>query len=378
MQGKNMKLGIKSFLIALVVLSTQAVWANYNLYNQLKDEGKEVSKQSSKWLKRFDQINLDDLSTFQYKEISGTTSINLKIQKLDPTDPKGYKSYGSFVPLNSSANPNAEIAYFNLAMITGVDFMFRPTVRYELGPIASQEFKKIILSSTIKGEARNENKTNILRRIDTNQTLKGCLKAKKSEFAIGYDDIIKPTTFFNRHGGMKANHPLAKFLQAKNAQPAKDKQLELKSKYSNSEYQLARELSILLTFDVLFGQYDRFTGGNVVIELDENNLAHILASDNGGAEIFNSLPVAKDNAKIFSRYDKNLIEQLKQLNKFLNGTQPQYLNYKNPEEFIVDLGLYFIKSPADYLKSIKANLSNFLNVVHENEERYGQDIYFVE
>lgn len=373
-----MKFGFKVSTIFALLISTQAVWANYNIYQQLKNEGREVSKQSSKWLKRYDGINLDDLSSFQFKEISGTTSINLKIQKIDSTDPKGYKAYGSFVPLNSSGNPNAEIAYFNLAMISGVDFMFRPTVRYELGPIASQEFKNIILSTTIKGEARTENKENILRRIEANQGLKGCLKAKKSEFAIGYDEIIKPTTFFNRNGGIKTNHPLAKFIQAKNPQPSKEKMLELKNKYTNTEYQLAREFSILLTFDVIFGQYDRFTGGNVVIELDENNLAHILASDNGGAEIFNSLPVAKINAKIFSRYDKKLIEQLKHLNRFLNGSEPKYLSYTNPEEFIVDLGLYFIKNPADYLKAIKANLSHLLNVVHENEERYGQDIYFNE
>lgn len=373
-----MKFGIKFSLITLIVFNTQAIWANYNIYNQLKVEGKEVSKQSAKWLKRYEGINLEDLNTFQYKEISGTTSINLKIQKLDTTDPKGYKSYGSFVPLNSSANPNAEIAYYNLALITGVDFMFRPTVRYELGPVASQEFKKLILSSTIKGEARIENKNNILKRIDNNQNLKGCLKAKKSDFAIGYDEIIKPTTFFNRNGGVKANHSLVKLIQAKNAQPSKEKQLELKSKYSNSEFQLAKEFSILLTFDAIFGQYDRFSGGNVVIELDENNLAHIVASDNGGAEIFDSLSNTKINSKIFSRYDKQLIEKLKTLNRFLKGDEATYLNYSTPEEFIVDLGLYFIKSPADYLKSIKANLSYFLNVVHENEERYGQDIYFVE
>jgi hypothetical protein len=373
-----MKLGFKTVLVTLIILSSQSILANYNIFNQLKNEGKEISKQSTKWLKRYEGINLEDLSSFQYKEISGTTSINLKIQKIDSTDPKGYKSYGSFVPLNSSANPNAEIAYFNLAMITGVDFMFRPTVRYELGVIASQEFKKIILNSTIKGEGRIDNKNNILKRIDSNQPLKGCLKAKKSDFSIGYDEIIKPTTFFNRNGGVRTNHPLVKLIQANNAQPAKEKQLELKSKYSNSEYQLAREFSILLTFDAIFGQYDRFSGGNVVIELDENNLAHIVASDNGGAEIINSLSNTKATSRIFSRYDKQLIEKLKSLNHFLKGDVTSYLNYTNPEEFIVDLGMYFIKSPGDYLKSIKANLNYFLNFVHENEERYGQEIYFVE
>lgn len=373
-----MKLGFKTLILSLTILNTQSIWANYNIVNQLKNDGIEISKQSSKWLKRYDGINLEDLNTFQFKEISGTTSINLKIQKIDSTDSKGYKSYGSFVPLNSSANPNAEIAYFNLALITGVDFMFRPTIRYELGQIASQEFKKVILSSTIKGENRNENKTNILKRIDTNQSLKGCIKAKKSDFAIGYDEIIKPTTFFNRLGGMKANHPLAKLIQAKNAQPSKEKQLELKSKYSNSEFQLAREFSILLTFDAIFGQYDRFSGGNVVIELDDENKAHILASDNGGAEITDSLPNAKANSKIFSRYDKKLIEKLKTLNRFLKGEEVTFLNYTNPEEFVVDLGLYFIKNPSEYVKALKSNLGHFLNVVHENEERYGQDIYFQE
>ena len=373
-----MNFRMKTILITLFILSTQSIRANYNIFNQLKSEGQEISKQSTKWLKRYNGINLDDLNSFQYKEISGTTSINLKIQKLDSNEPKGYKSYGSFVPLNSSANPNAEIAYFNLAMITGVDFMFRPTVRYELGPTASQEFKKIILSSTIKGESRNENKNNILKRIESSQTLKGCLKAKKSDFAIGYDDIIKPTTFFNRLGGMKANHPLAKLIQAKNSQPSKEKQLELKTKYSNTEFQLAKEFSILLTFDAIFGQYDRFSGGNVVIELDDENKAHLLASDNGGAEVTDSLPNAKANSKIFSRYDKNLIEKLKILNRFLKGDIPTFLNYNNPEEFVVDLGLYFLKSPADYVKALRANLSHFLNVVHENEERYGQNIYFVE
>ena len=101
--------------------------SNFAILEKLQSDGKHLAKETQKWMGRWQNIDLDN-PEFVFKDLSGSTSINLKVRKADPTDEKGYKPYGSFVPRNGAANPDTEIAYFNLAAILGYDGIFRPTV----------------------------------------------------------------------------------------------------------------------------------------------------------------------------------------------------------------------------------------------------------
>jgi hypothetical protein len=344
---------------------------------KVEQSGGTLSTNSMKWLKRFAKINLEDETQFKFKEISGTTSINIKIIKLDPEEAKGYKSYGSFVTLNESANPNSEIAYFNLSIIAGVDQMFRPTMRYELGKTARDSFKKILMSTDVNGKIRNSNKAAILKSLDKDIPTKGCIKAKKSDFSDIYDEMLK-TSWFKSESVLKTNHPIAKLIVASNPQPTKGAMMTLKSGYTGDAYVLAKEFSTLLVFDAVFGQYDRFSGGNIVIEKDESGNAHFVGSDNGGAEIVDSGASVKKNLSYISRYDKKVISKLREIHAFLENPAKGFLGYTDRETFVVDLGLYFLKSPALYAEALENNIEKLLSKVHEDEERFGNGIYFEE
>jgi hypothetical protein len=327
-------------------------------------------------MKKWDHINLEDSSKFQFKELSGTTSINLKIQKIDLTDAKGYKAYGSFLSNNESGNPNSEIAYFNLAAILGVDKMFRPVVRYELGPIAALAFRKLIEASSIKGQQRLKNKKRILYAIHSGSPLLGCIKARKSDSTLAYDSMTKIGRKDN--GTLISSDSIVKLIQGSKDQPIKGNIIFLNKNYSGDALELAREFSILLTFDSIFGQYDRFSGGNITLLKDDQNMAHFVAVDNGGAEIVDSQYLTKKTVKLFSRYDRNVIKKLRDFYQFLLFPSQPFIGYTSPEKMIIDLGMYYLSSPAAYLLAIKANIQILLNEVQTNENRYGANVYFRE
>ncbi|HMH02207.1 MAG TPA: hypothetical protein VK555_12370 [Terriglobales bacterium] len=83
----------------------------YPILERLLAQGAALSAVTQDWTKKWRGMDLDS-AEYEFKELSGSTSINMKIRKVDPTDPQGYKSRGSFVPLNGAANPDTEIAYF--------------------------------------------------------------------------------------------------------------------------------------------------------------------------------------------------------------------------------------------------------------------------
>lgn len=368
-----------SFLVTMTLCVSNIAFSytidSYPIQNNVEASGISLNNNTKKWMKRWQNMDLENSSLYLINEISGTTSINLKIKKIDANDPNGAKSLGTFLAMNSSGNPNSEIAYFSLATILGVDHMFRPAVKYELGPNASKIFKNVINKTKITGAMRLANKKNILKMIDSGTPLLGCMKAKKSDFSKSYEAMTKITRF-SRNGTLISKHPIVDFIQAKNPLPQNGKKLTLMTGYMGDEYELSREFSIILIFDSVFGQYDRFSGGNIVLEKDDNGDAHFVATDNGGAYIVNSIQSVKSTLELFSRYDKNVIDKIRELNNFLKNPSVPYLGYTDPEKLIVDMGMYTQNKPASYLKALIINIEALLKKVSENEKRYGSGIYF--
>jgi hypothetical protein len=347
-----------------------------NFLEKLESEHNiQLSKNTKKWMKRWKNIDLDDLSTFQYKELSGTTSVNLKIHKIDPTDSKGVKSFGTFMGLNDSGNPNTEIAYFQFAALLGIDKNYRPAMRYHLGSKAQEEFKKLMLATKLIGKTRNLNKEFLLKEIAKNKILDGALKAKKDDTAMAFETATK-TSRFSKRLVLNSDYPFLKALSASEAQPRKGEKNTILKDYVGDEYELSKVFSQQLTIDVVFGQYDRFSGGNIVIEKDQEGVAHFISSDNGGADVVVSKPIAEKVARMFSRYDRNIIAVIKDLNQFLKGEKPEFYGYTSPQTFVVDLGLYYRFTPERYVKALIENTDALLNAVNENQKKYGEQIYF--
>lgn len=371
------KIAILLIIVSNIVANSFAfAETSYPLINAAEKSGITPSESTKKWMKKWNGLDLEDSSQYIFPNLSGTTSVNLKVAKIDPKDPKGFKSLGSFVTVNEAANPNAEIAYFNLSVILGVDAIFRPAIRYELGNRAKLEFKNLLISTKLNGKIRNQNKDNILKAINNfpNLPMKGCLKAKKDDLITEIEDMVKTTWLSSTKINYK--HPILKFIQASNEQPKKGDRIILKRDFEGDAFTLAREFSILLTLDTVFGQYDRFSGGNIIVRKDELNNSHFYATDNGGADIVDSSKMALEMTQKFSRFDKDIILKLKELNNFLNNPSIGYLGYSNTEAFIADLGLYFQYTPERYLNGLKKNLEILLHHVEESEEKYGEKIYF--
>ena len=341
----------------------------YPILERLQTQGHPLSPVTQDWMKKWRGMDLDS-AEYEFKELSGSTSINMKIRKLDPTDPQGYKSRGSFIPLNGAANPDTEIAYFNLAAILGYDSVFRPAVRYELGPKASAALKTLIEHASIHGSDRVENKGNILREIASGNPLKGCVKAKKLDSARAYDEMVNSSAPGN--GAPRTGNPVIRFLQVENPQPKSGVTLDLGQGYQGDALQLAREYSVIMTLDVIFRQWDRYSGGNVVIAKDDAGAAHFYATDNGGADVSSRLD---RNIALFSRYDHRTIDGLKALLAFLKNPASGFLGYTDAEAFVVDLGLYRLHPAADYVARLKSNLDIFLAHVSAVENNHGADAY---
>ena len=343
----------------------------FPILERLQRQGQTLAPETQKWMKRWYGTNLD-APDFDYQEISGTSSLNLKVRKKDPTNADGYTAYGTYVTLNDSAHFDAEIAYFNLAAILGHDDIFRPTVRYALGTRAKQGFKKLLLSMSLAGmdDIRLTNRRAILKELAKPTPLKGCLKAKKLDSNIAYDAIAN----VKRYSPI-INNPIIASLQATNPQPAVSKKLQLLPGYTGNALQLAREFSIIMTLDAVFSQWDRYSGGNVVLSKDKFGAAHFYATDNGGTEISRETVLVKQSLGYFSRYDRHTINQLKILYHFLNQPSRGYLGYTNAEKFVVDLGLYSEFKPAVYVQLLKRNLALVLQRVIANEHQFGKNAY---
>lgn len=305
---------------------------------------------------------------YSFPELSGSTSVNIKVQKLDPVTGRNTISMGIFAPHNDSGNPYFEIAYFNMAAIFGMDSVFRPAIRYVMGTHASALFKQAIDRTVITDPNRLENKKRILAIIASGQPLLGCLKAKKPDGVIGFDGVGL--------GSVNFSHPITMALQASNPKPAKDEIINLAPGYSGEMSVLAKELSALLVLDVIFAQWDRFSGGNISLQKDAQGQAHFYFSDNGGADMVNSTAWVEKNMALFSRYDRSMIEKLKEIANFFEHPETGFLGYTNAEAFIIDLGFYAEMPTAVYLERLKRNLRMFLSRVQANEAKYGENAYF--
>jgi len=349
--------------------------SQYRFIDNLLKANYKLSKNSSKWLERWKGLNLEEVENFRFDELSGSSSINLKIKKIDSQDEKGYKSLGTFVTENEAANPNTEVAYFQLALILKVDHMVRPSLRYQLSNNAKDEFKKLLEVTSFNGKMRNENKARILKAINKDHDLYGCLKAKKSDSNIAFEYLVQESRFTKKLS-LNKKYGFDRYLDAKETPPKKGDRIELLKSYSGDAFELSRELSIMLTLDAVFGQYDRFSGGNVVIEKDSNENAHFVLTDNGGAYVTNSASMIEKTTRLFSRFDRFSIEQLKELQLFLKGEKSEYVGYSNPLKFIFDLGLVTNYSPEAYRKALLLNLAQFLGHVDKNYKQFGESIYF--
>lgn len=323
-----------------------------------------------KWMDRWRGLNLEDSQRYRFPELSGSTSVNLKIE----TTEQPPKSRGTFVTVNSATSPNTEIAYFHLLAIIGHSALCRPAARYELGPTASARFRSLMQTTPIQNAQRRANRDRILQAIAAGPPLFGAVKAKKPDSVVALDPIANTQAPHN--GAPAQNHPVIRAVQASNPRPAVGSSFNLGNGYVGDALELAREYSILMTMDSLFEQWDRYSGGNVTLAKDDAGRAHFYATDNGGALLSSSGTWLGRNLAWFSRYDRPTLARLAELQAFLAGSGGPYLGYTDPLVFVTDLGLYHDVSASTQVARLTRNLARLATRSGQMEAQWGAAAFF--
>ncbi len=315
-------------------------------------------------------VNLEEVENYTF-ELSGQTSVNLKFDREGGTD-------GGFVTRNSAANPNTEVSYYNLASILGIDQIVRGAIPYTLGPRGIATFRSLIANTQFRG-MRSRNATTILQATSENpRELKGCLREKKKGEDVAMNSLVDVSN--NRP---QLAHMLFKDINAANPVPTEGT-YNFREGYTANRLKVAQQYSNLMTLDAVFGQWDRYSGGNVVFRIvdDVSKEVEVYSTDNGGADFWNTTKWAEKQVSWFSRYDRKTIEQLKGLYAFLSGRATSLTSerldktWTDPKVFVVDLGLYYERRPEQYVRELTNNLAVLLKAVESNYARYGEAIFF--
>lgn len=303
-------------------------------------------------------LNLDSPDyKFEYKKSS--TSIGLYI-----TGPEG--KVGKWVPTNESADPEAQVVSYRLGRFLQMSELTVPSAYYTLRGRALAEFRQK-LNRQEKGKTRLLNQARILRELSKNPyELLGALTAPVDQFEV--ETVVNAASnIINRQ------HPIATFIRADGPMPSAQKEISLTGKKTrsgirptNTELALAREFSQIMVLDILTGQYDRWSGGNVEAVFRESTGAlrlHFIARDNGGAGMVGTAAM-KRYFGIVSRFDRAQIRLVNQLVENLRG---------NPAEVARVLGM------RSNTKSLLARANALLAHVASLEGQYGENrVYFAD
>lgn len=270
---------------------------------------------------------------FSYK--SSSTSVGIKVERLELEDGTvDGKKVGKWVPTNSANDVESQVVAFNLSRFLNMSQLVVPSAYYHLGPKALALFKPMLKCEIEKGQ----HKDNCLK-------IRKELEDKKPASMIGSyvghvkdeKEVPNMNTFKGKYatnGKLNPNHPIAKFIKSSNPMPSPEKKMDLgivfekgknKSyKAQETELELARQFSKIMVLDILTGQWDRFSGGNIeAIYNPSKDAVQFMAIDNGGASM-------KGDAKLLyweavTRFDKAQIDRVQDLLTLLKedpeGTQ---------------------------------------------------------
>jgi hypothetical protein len=125
----------------------------------------------------------------------------------------------------------------------------------------------------------------------------------------------------------------------------------------DTELNLARQFSKIMVLDVLTGQWDRFSGGNIeAVYNKKKDVVQFIARDNGGASM--NGPGYSQYYKFLTRFDAGQIERVERLLSLLES---------NPEEMKAALQM---RSKVD---SLKNRCKKLLSHVKAVESEYGAE-----
>lgn len=259
-------------------------------------------------------LNLEDPSyKLSYKD-SGT-SLGLKIKR-------GEEKIGKWLPKNEAADPEAQVVSYYLGRALGMDELVIPAGYYTAGPRALGEFHAMLRNAQERNQLRSRNQQTLLAALARNSSsMEGVFTMPVDSFELA---TLIETDSDHRLGTLRQDQPIARLLHADGPLPSTAREMDLGSRKRingvapvNNELVLARELSKIFVLDVLCGQFDRFSGGNLEGTVDAAGKLHFIARDNGGAGLVPGSGSTGQYFELFSRFDRAQIELVRKLDSEL-------------------------------------------------------------
>lgn len=320
--------------VALISCSSFLPARKISSQNQLPDQ--------EQWQSFYTEARSVDLTSpeFQSEMKEGGTSVYLVIKK-------NQKKWGALIPENESAILSGEIAAFNLARLLGFSKIYQPVASYWWAGKNLDIFKSMIPATPYAGKWKELNRQNILKRIQNNpQGIEAIFKARRIH-PDDYDALVdlESNKLNTSHTLKGSSVPFAQWLQCQGARP--QSHIVTVNGGTNSEIELARDLSSVLLIDALTGQWDRFSGGNIQTAILDDGKVHFVANDNGGSwggESFTQKTLA-----LVSRYDEQMAQNILLLDGLLSGGKPAF-GLANEAEFIEAMDLARYPKSADRIK----------------------------
>lgn len=261
---------------------------------------------------------------FSYK--SGSTSVGLKFIIDDD-----YKAY--WLPNeNGAANSQGQVVSYYLGRFLKMSELVLPSDYLYLKGSDLVKFEALLVANykSERGKWKLENRDHVLRKvrsnIKANKAHLGAISIKKKKFTI--DRLVKSNS-------LNSSHILAKMIKAGGPIPSKEKimglrEVKLLTDQVNTatEYSLAKDLSRIMVLDMLVGQWDRFSGGNLEARFDKDKenpgrgQIRFFARDNGGASVSSKTPVSshfRRTRDVVSRFDRKQIVKLRELQTLLSA-----------------------------------------------------------
>ncbi len=220
---------------------------------------------------------------------------------------------GAFLSENSSTSVVGEIATFEIGRALGCGGLFQPGVNMELRGKGLATFRRLLEAGEFVGE-KELNRKQVLDEIASDPAvLHGVFKQWLPMTPVAYRSIERPDVPPN--GALNESDPIARFLKRDAPQPGPGLIALPGVEGRAPERELAGQLSDILLVDALAGEWDRFSGGNLHVYVEDGR-ARLVALDDGGADFKNDQGYLEKFKNWVTRFDPEVAANLFALEKF--------------------------------------------------------------
>jgi hypothetical protein len=261
---------------------------------------------------------------FEYKKSSTSAGVKISIIEKDKEGKIDLDKVGKWVPENSANNVEAQVVSYYIGRFLQMTDLVVASSYYTMGQKGLALFKPMLKCANEKGQHK-DNCVKILNAINKNPS---SMIGSYTNHVKDEKEVLNMNTFkgqFANNGKLNSNHIIAKFIKANGPMPSADKKMNLNLSWvvdgkkitpEETELELAKQFSKIMVLDILTGQWDRFSGGNIeAIYKKKKNVVQFIAQDNGGASM-----VGKAKRLYFeavTRFDRAQIVRVEELRRFL-------------------------------------------------------------